>query len=415
MRLALLTLLLLSGVSVASSEALAQENYGVPLIRVAVRLDADYIRLTATGPWKIGRHRSGLRASAAPASGQWVLRAEREGIAVIDGLGEQRATVVDTLFAYVDDPLQHLLQIDGKSYRGQVLIWKSQGGLQVVNVLGIEDYLKGVVPIEIGGQTPDRIEAVKAQAVAARSYTLAHMGRWRERGFDVMGTIADQAYGGADSENERCNQAIEQTRGVIALFDRAPIQAYYSSTCGGHTANPSEVWMRDSRPYLQPVRDRTGRIKDSFCDISPKYKWEEEWTGSAFEAMLDETLPETQPDWDRARYGKLRDVEIRSRTSSKRVADLVLKFEKGDVVLHGDAIRWSIKCSDGSSLRSCLLAKVGVARKDGRVTRVKFIGRGYGHGVGLCQYGAMGMAEAGYPYPRIIRFYYRDTEIRRVY
>lgn len=416
MRPVVLTMLLLAVVgALALGVNVAQADPGVPLIRVAVRLDADYVRLSATGPWKIGRHRSGLRATAVGAGETWVLRTEREGIAVLDGFGNQRATVSDTLFAYPEDPLRDRIQVDGKAYRGQVLLWKREGRLQIVNVVDLESYLKGVVPIEIGGQTPKRLEAIKAQAVAARSYTLSHMGRWRERGFDVMGTIEDQAYGGADSEIERCTEAVDQTRGVVGLFDRAPIQAYYSSTCGGHTANPTEVWMRDARPYLQGVRDRTGRVKDSFCAISPRYQWEEEWVGADFEAMLDETLPRTHPDWDRAKYGRLRDIEIDRRTASKRVADLVLKFEKGKIVLHGDAIRWTIRRPDRSGLQSCLLEKVGVARSRDRVTRVKFLGRGFGHGVGMCQYGAIGMAEAGYSYPRIIHFYYRDTEIRRVY
>jgi stage II sporulation protein D len=131
--------------------------------------------------------------------------------------------------------------------------------------------------------------------------------------------------------------------------------------------------------------------------------------------MLDGTLSHRISNWDRKEYGRFRSMEIAARTPSKRVARLILEFEKGSVELGGDPIRWAIKRPNGEPLRSAMLTKVAVERKDGRVQRVGIEGRGFGHGIGLCQFGAMGMSENGYDYRDILRFYYRGTSVLRFY
>lgn len=387
----------------------------IPLIRVGLLVGVPEVEIGSDGEWGIGILHSGLAPTIA--GDPWRFTSRGEGIQVWDPSGAMRANLPDTLFAFPTRPGSHL-RVDGRAYRGELLLFSNGDGLVVVNVIDLESYIAGVVPLEIGAQPPPRVEAIKAQAVAARSYTLANLRRWSSRGFDLLATVEDQAYGGVDTEVDWCTQVTEATRGVVAVdASGAPIVSYYSSTCGGHSAAPSEVWARpgSDTPYLKGVRCKTGRVSDSFCSISPRYLWTEVWTGDAFEEMLDRTLSKQITSWDRRKYGRLRSMEIAGRTPSKRVSRLVLEFEHGSVELGGDPIRWAIRRPNGEPLRSAMLTKVSLERDGDRVRRVGIEGRGFGHGIGLCQFGAMGMSECGYDYRDILRFYYRGTSVLRFY
>lgn len=387
----------------------------IPLIRVAVATGAEEIRISgAAGAW-IGRHRTGYRPSQIQAGEEWTLRPAGPGIEVRDGAGRRRATVPDTLFAFSADPESAPLSVRGAPYHGQILVWRAGDRLVAVNVIDLESYLRGVVPLEMGFLSPEAYEAVKAQAVAARSYTLATMGRWRHLGYDLVSTVEDQVYGGVAKEKAACNQAIHDTRGVVLAYDGSAIRAFYSSTCGGTTAGPDEVWGHKPVEYLKTVRDRTRRVDDSFCEGSPRFRWSEEWTLAAFETMLDQHLKRGEPGWSRAKYGALRGIAIRDRGESKRVAALRLEFEKGTIDLRGDEVRWAIRRPNGEGLRSALLTKVEFSKASKGRSKIRISGRGYGHGVGLCQFGAFGMSKTGYEYTQILRFYYRGARLGHIY
>lgn len=387
----------------------------MPLIRVGLLIGVPEVEIGADGGWEVGILHSGLAPTRADEP--WRFTSRGEGIQVWDPSGAMRGNLPDTLFAFPAHP-EATIKVDGRAYRGELLLFSNGDGIVVVNVIDLESYIAGVVPLEIGAQPPNRVEAIKAQAVAARSYTLAMLRRWAARGFDVLSTVEDQAYGGVDTEVDWCTQATVATRGVVAVdSDGRTIVSYYSSTCGGHSAAPSEVWRRPGAdaPYLRGVRCKTGRVSDSFCSISPRYLWNEVWEAESFEEMLDRTLSSQITSWDRNRYGRLRSIEIAARTPSKRVARLILEFEQGTVELGGDPIRWAIRRPNGEPLRSAMLTNVVVERHDGRLQRVGIEGRGFGHGIGLCQFGAMGMSEHGYDYREILRFYYRGSNVLRFY
>ncbi|MFN8547982.1 MAG: SpoIID/LytB domain-containing protein [Candidatus Eisenbacteria bacterium] len=332
-----------------------------------------------------------------------------------DGAGRARGSSNDTLFVFPVDRENGLLTVQGREYRGELLVWRGAEGLTVVNAIDLESYLRGVVPLEMGPQPAQTVEALKAQAVAARSYTLATMGRWRSDGFDLLATVEDQVYGGSAKEKAVCSDAIEETRGVVLSYQHFPVRAFYSSTCGGATAGPDEVWKRPRVEYLETVRDRTKRVSEPFCGMSPRFEWTEEWTGSELDRILEGTLKRRDSSWSRARYGRLTGISIEERGPSRRVADLRLSFEKGHVDLGGDEIRWVLRKTSGEGLRSALLTKVQVTKRKGRVAQVRISGRGYGHGVGMCQFGAMGMAKVGYDHTQILRFYYRGASLVRAY
>ena len=147
------------------------------------------------------------------------------------------------------------LSVDNVPYRGLLEVRSTDaGGLTVVNVLNLEDYLRGVVPNELSPQSFPQIEALKAQAVAARTYALRNRGQYEARGYDICATPACQVYRGRSSEHPLTDQAVEETRGIIASYRGALINALYTSTCGGHTEDGENIFEgEDEFPYLNGV------------------------------------------------------------------------------------------------------------------------------------------------------------------
>ena len=144
------------------------------------------------------------------------------------------------------------LRVEGRRYRGTIEVFlNDRGRLNVVNELSIEEYLRGVVPRELGPAAYPELEAQKAQAVAARSYLLRNLGGFAEEGYDICGTPQCQVYGGMEDEHPLSNRAVEETAGEILVFDDQPADAMYSATCGGHTENVEVVFPLKSAPYLR--------------------------------------------------------------------------------------------------------------------------------------------------------------------
>ena len=142
---------------------------------------------------------------------------------------------------------------DAVTYRGTLEVRPAgRDAITVVNVVGLEDYLRGVVPNELSPQAFPRLEALKAQAVAARSYALAHLGENAPRGFDLCATSSCQVYRGRSSEHPLADRAVAETKGIVALYRGRPIHAYYTATCGGHTED-GEAVFDDDEPYLRGV------------------------------------------------------------------------------------------------------------------------------------------------------------------
>ncbi len=145
-----------------------------------------------------------------------------------------------------------------KWYRGYFVLQNRGGKLTLINKLNIEDYVKGVVPAEMPSSWS--YEAHKAQAIAARSYALANLGKRAKSGFDLKDTPEDQAYRGASAESERTNKAVEESYGIVLIYDMKIIPAYYSASAGGKTLASSQVWDRDL-PYIRSVPSFDGNIK----------------------------------------------------------------------------------------------------------------------------------------------------------
>jgi stage II sporulation protein D len=304
----------------------------------------------------------------------------------------------------------------GNWYRGTFRVFGSQtGGLTLVNDVDLENYLRSVLPHEIGVPPESDFEAVKAQAVAARSYTLSYIGRRAALGFDLWATVEDQVYGGSTRENPQSDRALNQTRGELLLSDGVPIRALYSSACGGRTSNVEDVWPWPWTPYLRSVRDAAGPESPAYCQISSNYRWREEWTAVDFMESLRE-YGALEGGGSSMLSGDLVDVRVKSRSRCGRVEEVAVTTTKGDWVIRGDRTRWGIRRPGGKGaiLRSSFF-KIGVVRgREGEPLRVIATGAGNGHGIGLCQWGAMGMARAGAGYKTILRHYYKGAVLSKV-
>ena len=310
-----------------------------------------------------------------------------------------------------------LLGWNGKSWRGTFKIFLNpRGKLTLADQIPLETYLLGVVPGEIGGLSEDLIEAGRAQAIAARSYTLFYRGRRASEGFDLYGTVEDQVYGPVESERPLATQCVEQTSGKVALYDGKPIRANYCSTCGGVSAEVWEAWPAAALPYLKSRRD--GRHGSEYCESSPQHRWRERWSEEEFLDNLERFGPALNLRLPSGGLGDLVDVRVEARSLSGRVWRLLVRTTTGDVTIPSYAIRGVLRRggNPGAILRSTLF-KIDVRRHPatGRAMEVLASGAGSGHGVGLCQTGALGMARAGAKAEEILEHYYPHIALERLY
>ena len=281
----------------------------------------------------------------------------------------------------------------------------------VVNRLGAEEYLRGVVPLEIGERTPDERAAVEAQAVAARSYAYTHIGARGNR-YDMVATVDDQVYGGVEAERTISDIAVASTSGLVLRYAGRIASAPYHSTCGGVTAEPAEVWNGESRsPYLRRVSDRVPGTDHFYCDRSPRFTWTREMSGDAVVASLDRYL---RGRGNAGSVGRILDVRVESHTASGRVGVLAIETDKGTQRLRGNEIRYALRSAGGDILYSTYFSVQAPERSGDAVTRVILRGGGNGHGIGMCQWGAIGRARAGQDVRAILQTYYPGTSVGSV-
>jgi len=300
-------------------------------------------------------------------------------------------------------------RIGTHTYRGALRVRSIDRSLAAINEISLEDYVKGVVPGEIGRKLDPRLlEAVKAQAIVARTYAVRAQGQYGSKPWDLRDDTRDQMYEGRSGEDPLCTRASSETRGQI-LTDRSgkPIDAYYHSTSGGATADISEVWPgKTVRPYLRGVEDTApdGRAWGAFA---PSASWTETWPEKVLLASVRRDLPSAlaKP----CDPGEVHSLSIEGHDGSGRARKLVVRGKKGVCEAVGDRIRWALKRPGGKGiLRS---ARFSLEHVDSRyVAR----GTGNGHGVGLSQTGAIGRARAGQRVDFILTSYYPGTVLAQV-
>jgi stage II sporulation protein D len=268
---------------------------------------------------------------------------------------------------------------------GSLQIMLRNGALLVINELEMEEYVKGVVPSEMSAGW--HLEALKVQAVATRTYALYQRLANAGREFDVVAGTQDQVYRGRVGVDERVQQAVEATRGLVITYENAPILAAFSSTAAGPTEDAMNVWSKDL-PYLKGV-------DCPFDENSPYYQWRVEVPIQSLEQSLrKQGVP----------VGTIATVTPFLYSRAGRVDKIRILHSDGELVLRGQDFRKAV----GYSVIPSTQFEIETL---GRL--VVFAGRGSGHAVGLCQWGAKELADQGYPYDAILRYYFPGTDLQQ--
>jgi len=297
-----------------------------------------------------------------------------EGV-LVDGVGYQRISFAAPGAVF----------INGKPYRGMAEISFGNKGILVVNELPLEEYLVGLINCEVSSSWP--IEAVKAQAVIARSYALYRKKIRKNEPYHLESSVLDQVYDGCLIEDSRAKRAVSETTGEVLTYNGAIIQAFYHSNCGGKTEASENVWGV-SLPYLKGVTCE-------YCLGNSSSSWEQKLELKDIEEKLH------------AAGFKVSGVtEIRPgvRNNRGRLKNIVVVSARGDATLTGDQFR---KVLGYSVIKSTNFTVKIVGNN------VIFNGTGYGHGVGLCQWGAKQRALNGFDYTEILSYYYPGTVLEK--
>ena len=277
------------------------------------------------------------------------------------------------------------LFLDDTRFRGIVNIYKAKNGLMfATNHLDIESYLYGVLHHEVAPWWP--MEALKAQAVAARSYAYYQAQVRKSSEYDVKSGTSSQMYGGSTTERFRSKRAVDHTAGQILAYQGKVFPAYFHATCAGVTAGARELW----RINLPPL---AGGVKCDYCRLSPHYYWQAKVPLSLMEEKLKQS---GHP------VGQALKIEPVTQTPSGRVGRLKITGTEQEAVIAAKDFRVLV---GGDLIRSTLFT---VEVKD---DAVEFHGKGWGHGVGLCQWGALGQSLIGKSYKDILKFYYPGSTI----
>ena len=319
---------------------------------------------------------------------------------------------------------------------------KNETSFYLINTLDLQNYLKGVVPNEM----PVRfgLEALKAQAIAARNYVLLPRTKTAKE-FDVDDSVASQVYFGAGTESELSSRAVNETEGLVALYDWDLILAQYSSTAGGYTENYENTFSdpktKDfppkSKPYLQgrpdiynvaPLnREEEARLfymsyPDSYDIKSPYYRWQREFTREELEKVLAQTLivqsktgfvkPEFKQD---DIFGELKELRVKRRGVSGKIMELEIVTDKETYKVFKELVIRRLLPKDGVSLPSANVVFENLYDSDKKLNKVVAYGGGFGHGVGMSQYGAGFMSTSLHKtFDKILKRYYTGITISTV-
>ena len=376
-------------------------------IRVNVSSREPATTISATGPWRL-TDAGGSVLAGGPAGEVWSLRLEGGRLRAVHEDGRATALAAGPLILRPLDG-DAFATLGGKRWRGELHVVAGDSSPIVVNRLPLEDYLRGVVPLEIGTDRVSDRAAVQAQAVAARSYAVMRLAN-PSRPYDVFATVDDQVYGGVEAEREWSDEGVASTRGLVLSYGGEVVSAPYHSTCGGRTAETTEVWRGAGAPYLQSVSDAVVGGSGHYCEISPRFRWTESWTASALRETVSRYV---------GRYasvpldglGTIRDLEIVDHTPTGRVATLAITTSTGRYRLERNEIRFVLRNARGAILNSTYFSLETDRAADGALRTLTARGGGYGHGIGMCQWGAIGRARAGQDFREILRTYYPGTTV----
>ncbi|MBE9177027.1 SpoIID/LytB domain-containing protein [Oculatella sp. LEGE 06141] len=380
----LLWFVAIAELTVGTAPARAQEELEM---RVAVERGVEQVTVgSSTGA--ILRNESGQVLAELPAQKAFVLDADVGRVIVNTAQSQQPAGLVwlepsDGGYVYIGD----------KWYRGRALVVPTgQEELTAVNYVDLEEYLYSVVGAEVPTSWP--IEALKAQAVAARTYALHQRQTSANEVFDVGDTTSWQVYGGLSEEAVSTQMAVNATKGQVLTYSGRIIDAVFHACAGGHTENVEDVW-RNPLPYLRGVPAYDADV--------PACQWSRNFTA----AELSNNLPG---------LGNIIAIVPQSQTASGRIVRMEVRGDAGTRVMTGEEIRRALGLRSSkfriSAPRMAQIASTG----GGPTVPTDFLfeGSGYGHGLGMSQWGAYTLALQGSTYQQILNHYYTGTALARI-
>ncbi len=304
------------------------------------------------------------------------LKSDGSGVDLTNGSG----TLAESSAFWLEPSADGFVWIGDKWYRGRVLVTAAGGKLAAVNYVDLEDYLYSVVGSEMPTSWPQA--ALQSQAVAARSYALYKRSRSRSPLYDLDATTASQVYKGIAQEAPSTITAVDTTANQVVTYGGQVIEAIFHSSSGGHTENASEVWSSDV-PYLRGVED--------YDQNAPVFRWQETFSLSDFGNRV-------------GGVGRVRSIGTPHLTTQGRVATISIAGDGGTRTLKGSDVRSAL------GLRSTRFT-ISIDQNAGRVTVTGF---GFGHGVGMSQWGARSLAEQGWSFEQILQHYYQSTAIAQL-
>ncbi|HEY3286027.1 MAG TPA: SpoIID/LytB domain-containing protein [Gemmatimonadaceae bacterium] len=390
-------------------------NEGRRDVRVALAVTTPAPGIAATGAWRLFEDRESVLLRGRPGEA-WTLERRNDELRAVRTDGYATAWRPAPLVLRADRADDYLLY-NGKRYRGVLRFHAADDGVgvMVVNALPVEQYLRGVVPLEIGGRTAAEQAAVEAQAVAARSYTFVRLAAAggsaaRHANYDVVASTADQVYGGADAERPFSDAAVASTAGLVLRYGGRTVDAPYSAACGGETASPDEVWRSGNQPYLRPVSDRIPGTQRYYCDPAPRFAWTRTLESDELDAALRQYL-RNYTSVPNGGPGHATRVSVETRTVTGRVGLLRIETDGGRYAVRGNDVRYVLRAPGSEILNSTYFSVESETGPGGALRRLVIRGNGWGHGIGMCQWGAIGRARAGQDFRTILRTYYPGTEL----
>ncbi len=366
---------------------LCTSGYGArassPLIRVKILQDKSRVEVGATGSYKIQSLALAKGRSFPSSQAAVTIEARQQGIQASGEIWGRKVLIGP-------EGGNSLIRVDGRRYRGQIIVQQKESFLEIINELPLEEYLWGVIKAEISPNWPRA--CVLAFTIAARTYAFKKLQNPSSRttGYHVSSEQNDQVYRGVEGEDPLSRQLVNETRGKILTYLGEVIEAKYHACCGGYTASMSDVWGGKEYPYLVAK-------PDNFCKESSYFNWD----FTIETEKLRELLKKKGLIW-----GRLYRIKLLEFDEGRRVKRLQIEHQEGEIELTGTELR---RILGEGNLRSTLFTVKRIGPD------FVFEGRGWGHGVGLCQEGAKVMGERGYTYKEILEFYYPGTTVENVY
>lgn len=351
-------------------------------IRVALVQDDPQVQLQIHGGFLM-RSADGANVHEGRRLEEVTVRAESNGLVI-------GAQVFPFAGLRIEPKRDAMISLNGKRVRGTLEILSQQDQtLLVINHVALEDYLRSVLSKEAPDYWP--IEVLKAIAIVARTYAIHRMFLKEDRLFDVTGNVLSQEYGGRNSEKARTSRAVKATRGQILMHEGGLFSTFYHSTCGGRAENGG---VMGSEHNVSPLKG--GRVC-RFCTASPFFNWKRRLTSADVAWALKKD--------DQGSVGTVQDMRVTQKTSTGRVSEVTIIGSKGKKKMKG----YDFRALFGfESIRSLAFT---ISWGDNAYV---IQGNGWGHGVGLCQWGAAELARRGYNAKAILQFYYTGTELASV-